>query len=208
MPSAPSIGCCPNYKLCLQHFCFIPNLLSLLAAAYSVNLQLCAICGAICAIYRVLSQLQIMSTTLLLHPQPALPANSSLICNSATWSQEQQQESNLLLTGCWKPVKILLVDRTMHTCPRNAVRVQRILSFLKKSKFCCSWAEGKKGRRCSYRCEWRFEIGKRTTDVSRNLSHFFGENKQQRKRCALDLWFNSSTYAHAECRLWTTPAGY
>ena len=35
VPSAPSIGCFPNCKLFLQHFCFIPNLLCLLAAAYS-----------------------------------------------------------------------------------------------------------------------------------------------------------------------------
>ena len=27
---------------------------------------------------------------------------------SATWSQEEEQDSNLLLTGCWKPVKIIL----------------------------------------------------------------------------------------------------
>ena len=34
----PSIGSCPNSKLCLQDFCFIPNLLWLLALAYSANL--------------------------------------------------------------------------------------------------------------------------------------------------------------------------
>ena len=40
VPSAPSIGCCPNCKLLLQHFCFINNRCWLLAAPYSANLQL------------------------------------------------------------------------------------------------------------------------------------------------------------------------
>ena len=53
----------------------IQNLLRLLTAAYYVNLLLRAICGAI---YRLLLQLQIISTALLFHPQPALPASSSL----------------------------------------------------------------------------------------------------------------------------------
>ena len=39
----------------------------------------------ICAIYRVLSQLQIASTTLSASPPTALAASSSLFCNSVTW---------------------------------------------------------------------------------------------------------------------------
>ena len=84
---APSIGCCnavPTANYFYNTFCFIPKLLWLLAAAYSVILLLGAICGAICAIYRVLSQLQITSTTLLLHQQPVLAAYSTLFCKSAT----------------------------------------------------------------------------------------------------------------------------
>ena len=40
---------------------------------------------AFIAIYRVLSQLQIMSTRLLLHPHPALAASISLFYKSVTW---------------------------------------------------------------------------------------------------------------------------
>ena len=42
--------------------------------------------------HRVLSQLQIASTTLLLHQQTALAASHCFNCNSATWLPQQQQQ--------------------------------------------------------------------------------------------------------------------
>ena len=108
----------------VQHIYFIPNLLWLLVAAYSVYLWLGAICGAICAIYWVLSQLQIMYTTSASTPDlfPLFLTASTAILQLGPipsfrcfWLLQRQfcnlvlSPTTRVLTTCWpvvgKPVK-------------------------------------------------------------------------------------------------------